>query len=329
MTELISSHEQSRNICKPRTATSLTSWHLDSVHSTYHQDLHAGFRPWCLRSKNEGAQNQAHAGHELTDRNWKRQAGTTGRRAEIEDRQALGGKGQGWGRSTEHVNLFSQEEQEAEKSLGQNVEYEREKKEQELLAQQRTGLAPTVFGEGSAELTKNRQPWYKYVASPSGESKAGASAIRLGREVVRHEAEAVLKRDQGRKALGDPMGSLFRSAAQPDSMGNARIKMSSETDEALCSSLITGKFDEESRSEPSVERRHRGERHKDKKRGKKRKNKTESSKRKSSRRCPRKASGSKSDSDQDASRESDDTRPYLVRSAALSLPQRPNNETSE
>ncbi|CAN0501269.1 unnamed protein product, partial [Ectocarpus sp. 8 AP-2014] len=46
-------------------------------------------------------------------------------------------------------------------------------------------------------------------------SKVAARTVRLGREVTGQEAEEAIKRDHGRKGQADPMGSLFRSWAQP------------------------------------------------------------------------------------------------------------------
>ncbi|CAN0501231.1 unnamed protein product, partial [Ectocarpus sp. 8 AP-2014] len=46
-------------------------------------------------------------------------------------------------------------------------------------------------------------------------SKVAARTVRLGREVTGQEAEEAIKRDHGRKGQADPMGSLFRSGAQP------------------------------------------------------------------------------------------------------------------
>lgn len=110
------------------------------------------------------------------------------------------------------MNLFSDAEREAGKVLGQNADHQREKQEQDLQTQKRSGLAPTALGEGSAELKdKDSQPWYTLPhASPQASARA-ARTVRLGREVVGSDAEAVFKRDEGRKGRADPMGSLFRS----------------------------------------------------------------------------------------------------------------------
>lgn len=128
--------------------------------------------------------------------------------------EELGGTGQGWGGAAQHVNLFSDAEREAGKRLGQNADHQRERREQELQEQRRSGLAPTALGEGSAEMKpRDAQPWYSQVTPSSARSEKAARAVRLGREVTGEEAEAVLKRDSGRKVRADPMGSLFRSAA--------------------------------------------------------------------------------------------------------------------
>lgn len=138
------------------------------------------------------------------------------RQGEDEETRALGGKGQGWGETPQHVNLFSEAEREAGKLLGQNADHEREKREQELTAQRRSGLAPTALGEGASELMgKDSQPWYTHVGATSASPKVVARAVRLGREVTGQEAEAVMKRDQGRKGRADPMGTLFRPSAPP------------------------------------------------------------------------------------------------------------------
>lgn len=137
------------------------------------------------------------------------------RKGEDEEIRVLGGKGQGWGETPQHVNLFSEAEREAGKLLGQNVDHEREKREQELTAQRRSGLAPTALGEGAAELKgKDSQPWYTQVRASSAAPKVVARANRLGREVTGQEAEAVIKREQGRKGRADPMGTLFRPSPQ-------------------------------------------------------------------------------------------------------------------
>ncbi|CAB1118636.1 unnamed protein product [Ectocarpus sp. CCAP 1310/34] len=138
-------------------------------------------------------------------------------RGQDRDEEALGGKGQGWGATLQHVNLFSDAEREAGKILGQNSDHQREKKEQELQKQQRSGLAPTALGDGSAELKdKDSQPWYTNLQPQSTAcvSKVAARTVRLGREVTGQEAEEAIKRDQRRKGRADPMGSLFRSGAQ-------------------------------------------------------------------------------------------------------------------
>lgn len=138
------------------------------------------------------------------------------RREAAKDAEARGGKGQGWGATLQHVNLFSEAEREADKQIGQNEDHQREKQEQDLKAQQRSGLAPTPLGEGAAELKdKDSQPWYTQVKAPSAGAEGGVRAIRLGREVTGQEAEGVIKREEGRKGRADPMGSLFRSGAQP------------------------------------------------------------------------------------------------------------------
>lgn len=132
-----------------------------------------------------------------------------------------GGMGQGWGASLGHVNLFGEEEREADKTLGKNADHEREKKEQELLEQRRSGLAPTAFGEGAAEVMKT-QPWYNMTPASGGSgSEEAARAVRLGREVSGEEAKEVLSRDKERKVHHDPLGSLFRSHGLPDAMGRA------------------------------------------------------------------------------------------------------------
>lgn len=129
--------------------------------------------------------------------------------------QPLGGKGQGWGATLQHVNLFSEAEREAGKVLGQNADHQREKRQQDLQKQQRSGLAPTALGEGSAELRdKGSQPWYTQASESLGAPEVTARTMRLGREVTGEEAAAVLKRDDGRKGRADPMGFLFRSGAQ-------------------------------------------------------------------------------------------------------------------
>lgn len=138
------------------------------------------------------------------------------RQGEEEDNQALGGNGQGWGATLQHVNLFSDAEREAEKILGQNADHQREKKEQDLQIQKRSGLAPTALGEGSAELKdKDAQPWYIQLQPSSRVPEVAARTVRLGREVTGQEAEEAIRRDQGRKDRADPLGSLFRSGAQP------------------------------------------------------------------------------------------------------------------
>lgn len=147
---------------------------------------------------------------------------------EDKDNQALGGKGQGWGATLQHVNLFSGAEREAAKLLGQNADHQREKKEQELQVQRRSGLAPTALGEGSAELKdKDAQPWYTQLHPSSRVSEVAARTVRLGREVTGQEAEEAIRRDQGRKGRADPLSSLFRSAAQAADtardMNNARV----------------------------------------------------------------------------------------------------------
>lgn len=140
------------------------------------------------------------------------------RRDQDKDEEPLGGKGQGWGTTLQHVNLFSDAEREAGKRLGQNIEHQREKKEQDLQTQQRSGLAPTALGEGSAELKgKDSQPWYSQSKYSSTVPESAARTVRLGREVTGREAEEAIKRDQGRKGQADPMGSLFRSGTQPTS----------------------------------------------------------------------------------------------------------------
>ncbi|CAN0270491.1 unnamed protein product, partial [Ectocarpus sp. 12 AP-2014] len=147
----------------------------------------------------------------------RRRRGQDKRRGQDRDEGALGGKGQGWGATLQHVNLFSDAEREAGKILGQNSDHQREKKEQELQKQQRSGLAPTALGDGSAELKdKDSQPWYTQLQPQSTAcvSKVAARTVRLGREVTGQEAEEAIKRDQGRKGRADPMGSLFRSGAQ-------------------------------------------------------------------------------------------------------------------
>lgn len=168
-----------------------------------------------LRSASEKIENEGKAAAEKpAGRKRKRQG-------QDKDKQAVGGKGQGWGATLQHVNLFSDAEREAGKLLGQNADHQREKKEQELQTQQRSGLAPTALGEGSAELKdKDSQPWYTEVQPLSTVSGIAARTIRLGREVTGKEAEEAIKRDHGRKSRADPMGSLFRSRAQtPDTKG--------------------------------------------------------------------------------------------------------------
>lgn len=84
-----------------------------------------------------------------------------------------------------------------------------------MKTQQRSGLAPTALGEGSAELkSKESQPWYTQLSASSGALKTAARAIRLGREVTGQEAKEVLRRDEGRKGRADPLGGLFRSSTQ-------------------------------------------------------------------------------------------------------------------
>lgn len=130
--------------------------------------------------------------------------------------QELGGTGQGWGGTLQHVNLFDDAEREAGKRLGHNADHQKEKREQELREQQRSGLAPTALGEGSAELKdRDAQPWYSQVKPVSAGSEV-ARAVKLGRQVIGEEAEAVLKRDKGRKGRVDPMGFLFRSSAHDE-----------------------------------------------------------------------------------------------------------------
>ncbi len=154
------------------------------------------------------------------------------RKRQGEDDQALGGKGQGWGATLQHVNLFSDAEREAGKILGQNADHQREKKEQELRTQQRSGLAPTALGEGSAELKdKDAQPWYTQPQPSSRGQEVVARTVRLGREVTGQEAEEAIRRDQGRKGQADPMGSLFRSGAQTgDKAGNLLLPQASTTE---------------------------------------------------------------------------------------------------
>ncbi|CAM9365694.1 unnamed protein product, partial [Hapterophycus canaliculatus] len=107
------------------------------------------------------------------------------RRSQDRDEEPLGGKGQGWGATLQHVNLFSDAEREAGKRLGQNVEHQREKKERDLQTQQRAGLAPTALGEGSAELKdEDSQPWYSQPKSSSTLQEFAARTVRLGREVT-------------------------------------------------------------------------------------------------------------------------------------------------
>lgn len=164
---------------------------------------------FCLRSSAEKREGQAQVEEKPAGRKRKRPG--KGKDAEL-----LGGEGQGWGATLQHVNLFSEAEREAGKLLGQNADHQREKQEQDLKAQQRSGLAPTALGEGAAELKdKDSQPWYTQVEASSRAPKVAARAVRLGREVTGEEAEAVMKRDDGRKARADPLSSLFRSAAQP------------------------------------------------------------------------------------------------------------------
>lgn len=135
------------------------------------------------------------------------------------DHEGYGGTGQGWGvdGALHHVNLFDDAEREAGKRLGQNAEHQKERRDQELLEQKRSGLAPTALGEGSAELKgAHEQPWYSLVSPAAGSARpevaAGVRAVKLGREVIGEEAEEVLKRDEGRKYRADPMGSFFRHA---------------------------------------------------------------------------------------------------------------------
>lgn len=135
------------------------------------------------------------------------------------DDEGFGGTAQGWGvgGALQHVNLFDDAEREAGKRLGQNAEHQKERRDQELREQKRSGLAPTALGEGSAELKgADAQPWYSQVSPAAGPTRpevaARARAVKLGREVMGEEAEAVLKRDEGRKYRADPMGSFFRHA---------------------------------------------------------------------------------------------------------------------
>lgn len=169
----------------------------------------ASFFLYCRRSASEKSKDEAKATAA------KPSSRKRTRQGEDKDHKALGGKGQGWGAKLQHVNLFSDAEREATKLLGQNADHQREKKEQELQTQKRSGLAPTALGEGSAELKdKDAQPWYTQLQASSRVTEAVARTVRLGREVTGQEAEEAIKRDQGRKGRADPLGSLFRSGAQ-------------------------------------------------------------------------------------------------------------------
>lgn len=133
-----------------------------------------------------------------------------------------GGEGQGWGETPQHVNLFSEAEREAKKQLGQNSEYQREKQEEELRAQRRSGLAPTALGDGSAELKgADSQPWYTQVKASEGAASVVARTTRLGREVTGEEAAEALKRDEKRKDRVDPLGSLFKSGSHRSHTGTS------------------------------------------------------------------------------------------------------------
>lgn len=63
-------------------------------------------------------------------------------------------------------------------------------------------------------MDRDSQPWYTLANACVGAPDVAARAVRLGREVTGQEAEAVMKRDEGRKGRADPMGSLFRSSTQ-------------------------------------------------------------------------------------------------------------------
>ena len=130
------------------------------------------------------------------------------------ENDGLGGKGQGWGETPQHVNLFSEAEREAEKQLGQNADYQSEKQEEELRAQRRSGLAPTALGEGSAEMKgEDSQPWYMQMNASAVVQNVAARTTRLGREVTGKEAVEALKRDEKRKDRADPLVSLFGSGS--------------------------------------------------------------------------------------------------------------------
>lgn len=131
--------------------------------------------------------------------------------------------GQGWEGANRHVNLFSEEEREAQKVLGHNADHEREKREAELAAQRRSGLAPMPFGGGLAELTSHAHRWNPPsgpASATSTGSDAAARAIRLGKEVFGKEAKEVLKKDERRKGRLDPMSSLLMSKSTPDKTDN-------------------------------------------------------------------------------------------------------------
>ena len=201
-----------------------------------------------------------------------------------EDAQPLGGKGQGWGATLQHVNLFSEAEREAGKVLGQNADHQREKREQDLQKQQRSGLAPTALGEGSAELRgEDSQPWYTQASNSLGVPEVTARTMRLGREVTGEEAAAALKRDQGRKGRADPMGFLFRSGAQaPGNLPTEEVGANS-TPKGSNASVHSAGFsvtiaDEE--SDRATTRRGDKKRHKKSRKSKKHRKKDSSGKRK-------------------------------------------------
>lgn len=199
------------------------------------------------------------------------------RQGQDKGKEAVGGKGQGWGATLQHVNLFSDAEREAGKLLGQNADHQREKKEQELQTQQRSGLAPTALGEGSAELKdKDCQPWYTQVQPLPTVPDIAARTIRLGREVTGKEAEEAIKRDHGRKSRADPMGSLFRSRAHAPGL-EGPIWQSTATAVELCDSASV-ELNRAATQRNGTQRPRKGKRVKKDKRGKKEKKRKGSTK---------------------------------------------------
>lgn len=195
------------------------------------------------------------------------------RQGEDKERHALGGKGQGWGATLQHVNLFSDAEREAAKLLGQNTDHQREKKEQELRAQKRSGLAPTALGEGSAELKdKDAQPWYTQLRPTSRVSEVAARTIRLGREVTGQEAEEAIRRDGERKGRADPLSSLFRSGAH--SADTTRESTSRASSVELPGAVGDGLDEGANRTDETRGKRKKAKKDKRDKKGKKRTKKT-------------------------------------------------------